>query len=146
MYGFPQGALAPWSRINHTAKHMRALVIDDSRAIRLILSRTLQELGFQTLEAANGKEALAVLEREGPVELALVDWNMPEMNGLEFVQAARARPAWGSMRMMMVTTETEMERVVKALEAGADEYVMKPFTREVIAEKLSILGLGTQAA
>ncbi|MBI1380257.1 MAG: response regulator [Planctomycetaceae bacterium] len=125
---------------------MRALVIDDSRAIRLILSRTLQELGFQTLEAANGKEALAVLEREGPVELALVDWNMPEMNGLEFVQAARARPAWGSMRMMMVTTETEMERVVKALEAGADEYVMKPFTREVIAEKLSILGLGTQAA
>lgn len=125
---------------------MRALVIDDSRAIRLILSRTLQEFGFETLEAANGKEALAVLEREGPVELALVDWNMPEMNGLEFVQAARARPTWGTMRMMMVTTETEMERVVKALEAGADEYVMKPFTREVIAEKLAILGLGTQAA
>jgi len=146
MYGFPQGALAPWCPTTHSAKHMRALVIDDSRAIRLILSRTLQELGFATLEAANGKEALTVLEREGPVELALVDWNMPEMNGLEFVQAARARPAWGSMRMMMVTTETEIERVVKALEAGADEYVMKPFTREVIAEKLAILGLGTQAA
>ncbi len=125
---------------------MRALVIDDSRAIRLILSRTLTELGFETLDAANGLEALAVLQREGPMDLALVDWNMPEMDGLQFVQAARAEPAWSRMKLMMVTTETELARVVKALEAGADEYVMKPFTRDVIAEKLALLGLGQRAA
>ena len=148
MYGFPRAKCKCLSHGPTTSPSntMRALVIDDSRAIRLILSRTLQELGFETLEAGNGREALEVLEREGPVHLALVDWNMPVMDGLEFVQAARARPAWSSMRVMMVTTETEIERVVKALEAGADEYVMKPFTRDVIAEKLAILGLGVKAA
>jgi two-component system, chemotaxis family, chemotaxis protein CheY len=125
---------------------MRALVIDDSRAIRLILTRTLRELGFETSEAANGREALEVLEREGPFDLGLVDWNMPEMDGFEFVVEARKQSAYDAMKLMMVTTETEMSQLVRALEAGADEYVMKPFTREVIVEKLALLGLSGQAA
>lgn len=125
---------------------MRALVIDDSRAIRMILTRTLRELGFETSEAANGREALEVLEREGPFELGLVDWNMPEMDGFEFVTEARKQSLYDSMKLMMVTTETEMGKLVQALEAGADEYVMKPFTREVIVEKLALLGLGNLAA
>jgi two-component system chemotaxis response regulator CheY len=80
----------------------------------------------------------------GPVDLALVDWNMPEMNGYEFVCTVRKDDQYKDMRLMMVTTETEMAQVVKALEAGADEYVMKPFTKEMIVEKLAIMGLSLE--
>src|SRR5437016_325399 len=107
---------------------MRALVIDDSRAIRRILRAILQEIGFEVTEAGNGQEGLVQLRQIGPVDLALVDWNMPEMNGYEFVRVVRAEAVYGTMRLMMVTTESEMSRVSSALEAGADEYVMKPFT------------------
>ncbi len=120
---------------------MRALVIDDSKPIRSILGKFLRELGFDITEAANGKLALDELSRLGPPDLALVDWNMPEMNGLEFVQSVRANHRYDQMPMMMVTTETDMERVSAALEAGANEYVMKPFTKDVILEKLQLLGM-----
>ena len=99
---------------------MRALVIDDSRAIRSILRRLLSELGYEGHEASNGREALERLAEVEPVDLALVDWNMPEMNGYEFVVAVRSDPARAAMRLMMVTTETELEQMVKALAAGAD--------------------------
>src|SRR5437016_13510687 len=119
----------------------KAMVVDDSRAIRLILASTLAELGYEVCQAANGKEALAAVEREpGGISLILVDWNMPEMNGLEFVQHVRADPRYASVSLMMVTTEAEMNQMAKALEAGANEYVMKPFTREIIADKLRIMG------
>ena len=120
---------------------MRAIVIDDSRTMRVILGRILKEIGFEVYEANNGREALEVLEAVGRVELALVDWNMPEMNGFEFVCAIRANRSNDDMILMMVTTETEMENVARALEAGANEYVMKPFTREIILEKLGLLGV-----
>ncbi|HVW36287.1 MAG TPA: response regulator [Pirellulales bacterium] len=120
---------------------MRALVIDDSKPIRSILGKFLRELGFDITEAANGKLALDELSRLGPPDLALVDWNMPEMNGLEFVQSVRANHRYDQMPMMMVTTETDMERVAAALDAGANEYVMKPFTKDVILEKLQLLGM-----
>lgn len=120
---------------------MRALVIDDSRAMRTILSKMLVSIGFEVEEASDGKDALSKLDGNQPFELALVDWNMPNMNGYEFVQAVRAESSWDAMQLMMVTTETEIDQVVKALEAGANEYVMKPFTRDVILEKLDILGL-----
>ena len=120
---------------------MLALVIDDARAMRSILGRMLRDLGFETAEAANGREALDRL-RQGPKpDLALVDWNMPEMDGLEFVRAVRADPALADVCLVMVTTETEMPQVATALEAGANEYVMKPFTRDVIREKLDLLGI-----
>ena len=120
---------------------MHALVIDDSRAIRMILKQILQELGFEVAEAGNGREALERLKQTGKTELALVDWNMPEMNGFEFVCAVRADHTYDDLQLMMVTTESEMSQMVKALEAGANEYVMKPFTKDVIREKLTILGV-----
>ncbi len=119
----------------------KAMVVDDSRAMRRILARNMQEAGFEVCEAANGSDALARL-RASPdeISLVLVDWNMPEMNGLEFVKQVRADPAFSRTRLMMVTTETEMERLVAALEAGADEYVMKPFTKEILFDKLRLIG------
>jgi len=122
---------------------VRALVVDDSRAIRSIIGKTVRELGFETVEAGNGREALSRLTELGRVELALVDWNMPEMNGFDFLVAARANPDWKQMAIVMVTTETEMSQMQRALEAGASEYVMKPFTKNVLQEKLQLLGLVT---
>jgi two-component system chemotaxis response regulator CheY len=120
---------------------MHALVIDDSRAIRSILGKILKGIGFETSEAQHGREALDVIKKNGRPDLALVDWNMPEMNGYEFISAVRSDHALDEMRLIMVTTETEMSQVVKALEAGANEYVMKPFTSETILEKLRLVGL-----
>ena len=124
---------------------MLALVLDDSRAMRLILRRILLDCGFEVIEAGDGQQALEVVAAapEVPV-LALIDWNMPVMNGLEFVQAVRAEPAYRQMTLMMVTTESEHSQIVRALAAGAHEYVLKPFTAEIIMDKLSLLGL-TQA-
>ena len=120
----------------------KAMVIDDSRAMRLILGRTLSHFGYDVLAAGNGKEALEVLAASNPdLSLILVDWNMPEMNGLEFVKRFRADPRYGSVPLMMVTTETDVEQMVMALDAGANEYVMKPFTEDIIADKLRILGI-----
>jgi two-component system chemotaxis response regulator CheY len=123
---------------------MHALVVDDSRTMRAMLARMLRDIDFAVQEAGHGKEALQLLEvqhRTQPFALVLVDWNMPEMNGYDFVRRVRADDAYRHVRLMMVTTETEMGQVAKALEAGADEYAMKPVTREVILEKLAILGL-----
>jgi two-component system chemotaxis response regulator CheY len=121
---------------------VKVIVIDDSRAMRLILARITSNLGFDVVEAGNGREALDKLASlEATPELALVDWNMPEMNGLEFVTAARADPNFRSMTLMMVTTESEQSQIVRALAAGAHDYVLKPFTPDTIAEKLAVLGL-----
>ena len=117
------------------------MVVDDSRATRLILSRTLGELGFEVVQASNGREAVEQLEQNGPVKFALVDWNMPEVTGIEFVERVRAQPGYADVRLIMVTTETEVEQMTRALEAGADEYIMKPFTREAVEDKLRLLGV-----
>jgi two-component system chemotaxis response regulator CheY len=109
--------------------------------MRSILGRMLRGVGFEVLEAANGREGMQRLQESGKVDLALVDWNMPEMNGLDFVRRVRAEQTYDGVLLMMVTTETEMENVVRALAAGANEYVMKPFTQEVILEKLRIFGM-----
>jgi two-component system chemotaxis response regulator CheY len=120
----------------------QAMVIDDSRAMRMILSRTLERLGYEVAQASNGKDALEQLHRDGsPVSLFLVDWNMPEMNGLDFVKSLRSEPKYGAVPVMMVTTETEAEQMAAALEAGANEYVIKPFTEETIEDKLRMLGV-----
>ena len=120
----------------------KALVVDDSRAVRLMMSKILNESGFEVVQAGNGKEAINKMEEHGAsIGLVTVDWNMPEMTGLEFVQQLRARPNFADVRVMMVTTENEMNHIIRALQAGANEYVMKPFTREVIEEKLHLLGV-----
>ncbi|HEY1101410.1 MAG TPA: response regulator [Myxococcota bacterium] len=120
---------------------MKAIVVDDSRAMRTILKRLLSANGFDVLEAADGRQALETLEASGPVELALVDWNMPVMTGLEFINEVRGRARFDAMPIMMVTTETEGQQVQRALDAGANEYVMKPFTEDVLHDKLVLLGL-----
>jgi two-component system chemotaxis response regulator CheY len=123
------------------AAAMRALIIDDSRAMRALIGRMMTELGYETADAANGREGLEYLRTHDLPDLVLVDWNMPEMNGFEFVQAVRANPEYDGMRLVMVTTETEMSRVVEALSLGLDAYVMKPFTKDSIVEQLERIGL-----
>ena len=125
---------------------MKALIVDDSRVMRSILKKFLLGEGFKTLfEAGDGQEALQRLKEVGSVDLVLVDWNMPKMNGLDFVLAMRKDRAFERVRVMMVTTEAEATQMVRALEAGANEYVMKPFTTEILRDKLGMLGLSGPA-
>ena len=115
---------------------MKALVIDDSRAMRTIIGQILRSIGYEVADASNGREGLQRISEIGPLNLILVDWNMPEMNGIDFVRALRSDRKNDDVRVMMVTTETEMKRMAEALEQGVNEYVMKPFTRDVILQKL----------
>ena len=120
----------------------KALVVDDSKAVRMILAKTLKELGFEVREAANGREALEVIEVEKTaVTLVLADWNMPEINGLELLKRLRQKPELASLVVVMVTTETELGQMAAALEAGANEYIMKPFTKDILVEKLQLVGI-----
>lgn len=119
---------------------MKALVVDDSRAMRMLLTRMLEQNGFEVAQAPHGRDALAHLATHPDTALALVDWNMPEMTGLELISAVRADTRLAGLQLMMVTTETEMAQMRRALDAGANEYVMKPFTGDVIAGKLRLLG------
>ncbi len=120
---------------------MLALVVDDSRAMRSILTRLLTNLGFDVAQAGDGSEALSVLEAGTLPDVILVDWNMPVMDGLTFIKEVRSRDEYRDISLMMVTTESEQNQIVRALAAGAHEYVLKPFTDEVITEKLALLGL-----
>jgi len=124
----------------------KALVVDDSRAVRMILARILRELGYEVCEAGNGREALEVIEAEkvagrSQMNLLLADWNMPEINGLDLLKRLRKNPELASLPVVMVTTETEVEQMSAALAAGANEYVMKPFTKEILVEKLQLAGI-----
>ncbi len=119
----------------------KALVIDDSRAMRTILSGILGELGYEVQGAEDGGQALEILNAGGSFDLALVDWNMPQMTGYDFVLEVREEPRFDDLRLVMVTTETEIARMSDALEAGADEYIMKPFNKEMLLEKLMLLGI-----
>jgi two-component system chemotaxis response regulator CheY len=109
--------------------------------MRRIIASMLHDCGLETIEAGHGREGLQQLASAPPVDIALVDWNMPEMNGLDFVKAVRAQPRFAALPLVMVTTETEMERVAAALDAGANEYVMKPFGKEALQDKLALLGI-----
>lgn len=120
---------------------MKALVIDDSRVMRRIISGHLKGLGFEVQEAGDGQQALDVLESGGAVDLACIDWNMPVMDGLTFVTEVRSRKQWRDVTLMMVTTESEYGQIVRALAAGAHEYLIKPFTPDALLEKLDLLGL-----
>jgi two-component system chemotaxis response regulator CheY len=120
---------------------VRALILDDSRAMRLILRRIMHSAGFEVIEGADGQEGLEVLSRGPLPDVALVDWNMPGVDGLSFVHAVRANSEYRPMTLMMVTTESEHDQVVRALAAGAHEYVIKPFTADAIVDKLELLGL-----
>ena len=119
---------------------MQALIVDDSKTSRSILKVYLTKWGFEVTEAVNGLDGLHRLKEMAQTDLVLVDWNMPEMDGISFVRAVRADPGYSALPLMMVTTNAEIEQVTKALDAGANEYIMKPFTGDMMREKLELLG------
>lgn len=123
---------------------MRALLVDDSRTTRMLIGKIVSALGFETSEAADGQQAIEQLA-QSTFDLVLLDWNMPVMNGLECLRQLRSNPKWSDIKVIMVTTETEIQQVVKAIDNGANEYIMKPFTGEMFKEKLSIIGLDPPA-
>ncbi len=106
----------------------------------MILRRALLECGFDEFtEAGNGAEGLTALESAPLPDVAFVDWNMPVMSGVEFVRAVRGERCYEAMSLIMVTSETSSESIDAALAAGADEYVMKPFTPQVLADKVALV-------
>ena len=119
---------------------MRALIVDDSRFVRGFLRGLLEEKGIECEEAADGQAGLDRLHGDRDFDLALLDWNMPVMDGLEMLKELRAE-GFNGIKVMMVTTEAENDFIVRALDAGADEYLMKPFDDEALKEKLAMLGL-----
>lgn len=121
---------------------MRALIVDDSRTMRLILKKQLGQLGFtEVLEAGDGVEALKILSSGAVPDVALIDWNMPNMSGIDLVTAVRENAAWNAMKVVMVTTEADLVRVQRALVQGANEYVVKPFTPQMLGAKLMTIGV-----
>lgn len=119
---------------------MRALIVDDSRFVRGYVRGLLEQRGIECEEAADGQAALDLMHGEKTFDVALVDWNMPVMDGLEMLKHLRAE-GFSGIKVMMVTTEAENDFIVRALDAGADEYLMKPFDADALTEKLAMLGL-----
>ena len=120
---------------------MRALIVDDSSFIRDYLRHLLQRMGVVCEEAVDGSDALSVLAAAEKFDLMLLDVNMPRMNGLECVKALREARLAEQMKVMMVTTEADNALISRALDNGADEFLMKPFTQESLREKMALLGL-----
>lgn len=116
------------------------LVVDDSKVIRKVARRIIEELGFEVVEAVDGQDALDACGRDMP-DVVLLDWNMPVMDGLEFMKSLRAQPDIDQPCIVFCTTENDMAHIRTAIEAGADEYIMKPFDREIIEAKFTQVGL-----
>ena len=125
---------------------MHALIVDDSRAMRMLIGKIVAGLNCTTSFAGNGIEALKHVREVGRPDFVLADWNMPEMNGFDLLVAVRADPALADIPIIMVTTETEASQIEKALAHGANEYIMKPFTPDILRDKLDMLGLVPEAA
>ncbi len=120
---------------------MRALVVDDSKGMRLILTRALRQFGVaEVVEATDGQQALDRLRAGPAIDAVLVDWNMPVMDGITFVKTVRADPTIARVRIVMVTSEAEADRMADAISAGANAYVTKPFTEVTI--RVSLEGIG----
>ena len=119
---------------------MKALIIDDSRAMRRILTKIVAPLGFEVIEAENGQEGFDRLQEAGDVEIILVDWNMPVMSGIDFLTHLRQRDGGDKPKVVFCTTENDVEHIREAINAGADEYVMKPFDHETLQIKLQLVG------
>jgi two-component system chemotaxis response regulator CheY len=120
---------------------MRVLIIDDSSTMRALLSAIVQNLAIETEQAASGEEALQCFRESGPFDLALVDWSMPGMDGLDLVRMVRKEPEWNATKLMMVTARTDRDAVIEAMTWGADDFLMKPITPAMVADKFRILGI-----
>ena len=115
------------------------LIVDDSRVIRKVSRQIVESLGFHVTEAEDGREALARCERAKP-DLILLDWNMPVMNGIEFISELRRLNGGAAPKVVFCTTENDVAHIREAIEAGADEYVMKPFDHDTLQMKLQLIG------
>jgi two-component system chemotaxis response regulator CheY len=124
---------------------MRALIVDDSRFVRSFLRGLLERRGMECEEAGDGQAALDRIRSSESFDLALVDWNMPVMNGLELVEQVRAE-GYRDIKVLMVTTEAEDDYIVRALDAGVDEYLMKPFDDAALGDKLAMMGVEIAAS
>lgn len=116
------------------------LIVDDSKVIRKVARRILEELNFEIREAVDGQDALNSCKEVMP-DVVLLDWNMPVMNGLDFLKTLRSTPGGDAPIVVFCTTENDMSHISAAINAGADEYIMKPFDREIIEAKFAQVGL-----
>lgn len=116
------------------------LVVDDSAVIRKLAVRMLANLEVQTMQAENGAEALEMCAKAAP-DVVLLDWNMPVLNGIDFLRSLRANASLPQPKVLFCTTESEISRIVEAMESGADEYIMKPFDEEILASKLKLISI-----
>jgi two-component system chemotaxis response regulator CheY len=114
------------------------LVVDDSRVVRKVAGRIIEDMGYEIAEAADGMEALAWCRAAMP-DLIVLDWNMPVMNGMEFLRLLRQEPNGALPKVVFCSVESQPERIAEALDAGADEYIMKPFDGEIIVSKLAMV-------
>ena len=118
----------------------QVLIVDDSKVIRKVAQRILQSLGFLTREAENGLEALNACRAMMP-DAILLDWNMPVMDGITFLEALRASEDGLKPKVVFCTTENEVPQIARALQSGADEYIMKPFDKDILTSKFEEVGL-----
>ena len=116
------------------------LVVDDSSVIRKVARRILEGLDFEIMEAEDGEQALEVCRRQLP-EAILLDWNMPKMDGYEFLRMLRKLPGGDLPKVVFCTTENDVAHIARALHAGANEYIMKPFDKEIVEAKFQEVGL-----
>ncbi len=116
------------------------LIVDDSSVIRKVARRIMEEVKFNITEAEDGAKALEACRKNLP-DLILLDWNMPVMDGLEFLTELRKEPSGGEPKVIFCTTENDMDHITQAISAGANEYIMKPFDKEIILSKLKEVGL-----
>jgi len=124
----------------------RAIVVDDSGAMRSLLRRSLETFGYDVIAAKDGRDALKRLAETRIPDLALVDWNMPEMDGITLIELLREDPSYDAMKVVMVSSESAPDRIELALQAGANDYIMKPFSTDALAERLEGLGLVPHAS
>ena len=115
---------------------MKVLVVDDSAIMRKVITQILEMLGHDSVPAANGLDAFERLKEHEDVRLILLDWNMPEMNGIEFLREIKTRPGLSEIPVIMLTTESERRKMIEAIEAGAKHYLTKPFQPETLATKI----------
>lgn len=114
----------------------RILSVDDSAIIRKIIKSAVEALKYELLEAADGEEAISILKKEGNIKLILLDWNMPGMNGYDFLKLAKSDSSFKNIPIMMVTTESEKENIIMAVKAGVTNYLVKPFNTEELIKKI----------
>jgi two-component system chemotaxis response regulator CheY len=118
----------------------RCLIVDDSRVVRKVARRIVEDLRFEADEAADGQQALDAC-RKGMPDAVLLDWNMPVMNGIDFLRALRREPGGERPVVVFCTTENDMNHIAEAIRSGANEYIMKPFDSEIVESKFAEVGL-----